>query len=181
MSSDAFTVIAPQRCGVRRIALQPGIVAFLILLCSAREGAAQAHCYTYESPGVELTGTLLRRVYPGPPNYESIKAGDRPDTLWVLRLDQSLCLNASQRFAATSQVREVQLLVNETNHRDMRRYLDRKTMFRGKLVGAELSRHHLPVVFWSQLIVVVVKDPDGLSEMEPAAIRRINQMDNLVR
>jgi len=129
----------------------------LVLLCATQTAGAQAHCFNYEADGVELTGTLMRRIFPGPPNYESIKAGDRADSVWVLRLRQSIRVNSLGVFAAQRRIGEVQLIVSEVDHRRMRTYLDHTVVFRGNLKGAEWGWHHLPVVFWAKPYIVVLK------------------------
>jgi hypothetical protein len=131
----------------------------LLLLIAGNIGA-QSHCYSYGADSVELIGVLARRVYPGPPNYESIKAGDYPDTVWVLRLNQSICTNASGVSKARQRVREVQLFVPEADQLRMRTMQDKPTMFRGKLRPAELGWHHLPIVFWAQLVLVDMRRSD---------------------
>lgn len=52
-------------------------------------------CYAYDRDTLSLTGVVIRRVYPGRPNYESVEAGDAPDTVYVLRIPKAVCLEAS--------------------------------------------------------------------------------------
>ena len=40
----------------------------------------------YEPATVELAGTIEQQTFPGPPNYESIAAGDKIEKGWYLRL-----------------------------------------------------------------------------------------------
>lgn len=44
----------------------------------------------YEPEVVELRGTLEIQTFPGPPNYESIKDGDKTETSWYLRLPNTI-------------------------------------------------------------------------------------------
>ncbi len=39
--------------------------------------AAQGDCLSYEPTEVRLTGTISRKTFPGPPNYQSIRKGDK--------------------------------------------------------------------------------------------------------
>lgn len=126
------------------------------LLCGS-PAEAQSHCLDYEAKDLELRGRLARKVFPGPPNYESIKRGDQPDTIWMLRLDRAICVNRRGEFLAQSRVREVQLIPSEHDVHNLRIYLDRQVLFRGTLRGAEQGWHHLPVVFWAQLRMVDVR------------------------
>jgi hypothetical protein len=38
-------------------------------------------CLSYEPAVVTLSGTLVRKTFPGPPNYKSVKKGDKPEKL----------------------------------------------------------------------------------------------------
>jgi hypothetical protein len=46
--------------------------------------------YFYQPEKVTLSGKLFLKTFPGPPNYESIKKGDRPETGWYLKLDKKI-------------------------------------------------------------------------------------------
>ncbi|MBI5888124.1 MAG: hypothetical protein HZB82_05355 [Deltaproteobacteria bacterium] len=54
-----------------------GLIAFT--------GDAQAEeCLSYWPAKVRLTGTIVEKTFPGPPEFESIEKGDRPETRWIL-------------------------------------------------------------------------------------------------
>ena len=100
---------------------------------------------------MRLAGRLARRVYPGPPNYESVAAGDAPDTVLVLRLDRPACTRASREFAARAGVREVQLLVSRSEFERAGHMLGQRVVLRGTLEGAVWGWHHLPVLLATRL------------------------------
>lgn len=54
-----------------------------LLLLTATAGGQQPTCLAYEADTVSPSGRLGRRVYPGRPNYESLRAGDQPDTVFA--------------------------------------------------------------------------------------------------
>lgn len=54
-------------------------------------------CLAYGPSLVTLKGVLTRRTFPGPPNYESIRKGDRPETYWLIELAQPICVNADPK------------------------------------------------------------------------------------
>src|SRR5690242_10973548 len=69
--------------------------SFLVLIAVgvpalARPGVADS-CYHYRPAPVSLTGRLIRRTLPGPPNYQSIARGDRPQVADLLILDAPIC------------------------------------------------------------------------------------------
>ncbi|HEY5234249.1 MAG TPA: DUF4431 domain-containing protein [Verrucomicrobiae bacterium] len=37
---------------------------------------------------VQVCGHIIRQTFPGPPNYESVAAGDEPLNYWILATDQ---------------------------------------------------------------------------------------------
>lgn len=72
-------------------------VITLILTNSAMgQSTPQSLRLSYEPAIVTLSGTLVRKTFPGPPNYESVKKGDRPETSWFLDLQESVCVNTSK-------------------------------------------------------------------------------------
>ncbi len=122
-----------------------------LLLLAAAAGGQQPTCLAYEADTVSLSGRLVRRVYPGRPNYESIRAGDEPDTVFVLRLRKPICLTQSGIYEAKSDVREIQLFLTEEDAGRARKLIGRDIELSGVLRGAEWGWHHLPVVFWAKL------------------------------
>jgi hypothetical protein len=120
----------------------------LALLAHADTAEAQAaRCLRYDRDTVALSGRVERRIYPGRPNYESIRDGDQPDTVYVLRLSAPLCTMASPDFEARTHVREVQLYFDREDVAGVRALRGRSTMLRGTLTGAVWGWHHLPVLF----------------------------------
>ncbi len=38
-----------------------------------------------------VRGRILKEIYPGPPNYESVKNGDKPMKYWFLKTERPIC------------------------------------------------------------------------------------------
>jgi len=100
---------------------------------------------------VQLIGTLERKTFPGPPEYESIAAGDLPETVWLLKLDQPACVAADPGDAsginrAVPAVKEVQLLLTEDQYRVYARWIGVHAVLKGKLFGAATGHHRTPVL-----------------------------------
>ena len=68
------------------------VTAILVLLLQT---SANANCLSYNAP-VTLTGTIAIQTFPGPPNYENIKNGDKPDSCWIMHLREPICVIAAQ-------------------------------------------------------------------------------------
>lgn len=100
---------------------------------------------------VELAGVLARRTYPGPPNYESVARGARPETTWLLRLDRPACVAADASDTtgfnvAVASVREVQLAVTPEQFRRYRGRVGQRVALSGALFGAHTGHHRTPVL-----------------------------------
>ena len=112
--------------------------------------AAHAQCLIYTAR-VRVEGTLERKLYPGPPEFESIAAGDAPEAVWLLRLDTPMCVAAdsgdgSGINAAVTGVDRIQLVLTETQYRAYAPLMGRRTVLTGKLFGAMTAHHRTPVL-----------------------------------
>ena len=89
-------------------------------------------CLQYEV--VTLTGTVIRHVYPGPPDYESVSKGDEPRTIWVLLLDYGICVvDSDPRYPREYYEREVQLLWGSGHYKQHTHLLGKKVIASGEL------------------------------------------------
>lgn len=63
-------------------------------------------CLKYEPEMVTLTGTVIVKRFPGPPEYSSIEAGDRTETVTIIKLDRPICVNADSASAVNTEAEE---------------------------------------------------------------------------
>ena len=117
------------------------IAAWLSALLVA--GPVAAQCLEYEPKVVNLSGTVARETHPGRPDYESIANGDKPETIWVLKLKVPICVLA----AANEDVREdnqteIQLVLDQEQYRKYRGLLGQKVTVTGKLFHSHTGHHH---------------------------------------
>jgi len=86
--------------------------------------ATQTQCLSYGPTVVSLTGALVRKTFPGPPNYESVKKGDRPETNWFLDLGEGVCVNESKNEPDLNPqqtgIHEIQLVVKPEQYGNTR-------------------------------------------------------------
>ncbi len=108
---------------------------------------ARAECLGYEPADVSLTGKIVSRTYPGPPNYESIAGGDSAETAIILVLAEPICVAGhparelnSEGF---SEVRELQLV---PSGQDLRGLLGRRAEVRGTLFSGHTAHHRTRVL-----------------------------------
>jgi hypothetical protein len=110
-----------------------------------------SNCLTYEPVTVELTGTILRKTFPGAPNYESIAKGDAPEVEWLLMLSSPVCVNADAAdpdiYPARRNVREIQLAFPDAKTYERQKNLVGKSVTaKGTLFGSHTGHHHTAVV-----------------------------------
>lgn len=130
------------------------IASSLLILGSATAGlgqtTARAHCLSYEPSVVKLTGTLFRKTYPGPPNYEDVRRGDRPETSWFLKLSKPACVNADKEQPdlnpAHENIRTVQLVIPAEFYKKYKHLVGLRVIATGTLYGEFTGHHHTPVL-----------------------------------
>ena len=106
-------------------------------------------CLSYAPAEVTLTGTLHSRVFPGPPNYESIRKGDQKETAVILTLVKPACTVGNDGFGGPeSDIRDVQLVITKDEHWKIIRTLKRKRVrITGTLFHAHTGHHRTKVLF----------------------------------
>jgi hypothetical protein len=98
------------------VRIESGVLMAAALVAAAlpASGPARAdECLRYEPEVVRLHGQLRLTVFPGPPHYRSLDAGDQPETVWLLALDRPACIDPIADDAwniAQSDVRLVQII-----------------------------------------------------------------------
>lgn len=79
-------------------------------------GSPPAKTLSYSSTKNVLRGTVVTKVFPGPPNFESIEQGDRPLEPYILILETPVDVAADENDEinqAVENVEEVQLVFSE--------------------------------------------------------------------
>jgi len=104
--------------------------AILSLVCLAAVANAQLD----ERP-IRAVGIVSLEVFPGRPNYESIKEGDEPEKEWILTVASE---ERNERF---------QLVVidgREQKDSMLRRCIGKKVAVEGSIWEAHTGHHHTP-------------------------------------
>jgi hypothetical protein len=123
-------------------------------------------CLAYEPVSVELTGTILRKTFPGPPNYESVARGDTPEVHWLLELSSPICMTADAAdpdiYPARRDIREIQLAFPDAKTYERQKNLVGKSVIaKGTLFGSHTGHHHTAIVLTvSTLSKAEVKSPN---------------------
>src|SRR5712691_8483854 len=117
------------------------VSSFVVLVAagahaSARPGVADS-CYHYRPAPVSLTGRLIQRTLPGPPNYQSIKRGDRPQVVDLLILEAPICTIADYKDSPNTDAFQgqdtVQVRRAEATWREVRRLSGGRVVVTGAL------------------------------------------------
>ncbi|MBN2317476.1 MAG: DUF4431 domain-containing protein [Acidobacteria bacterium] len=123
-------------------------ILFIIgLLYSVSLNVAVAQCLEYEPNVVNLSGTLIRETYPGPPDFENVSKGDEPETIWVLQLKDAVCVFASDEINVREDgVKEVQLILKPEQYRQYRNLLGQQVQVTGTLFRSHTGHHYKPLL-----------------------------------
>jgi len=116
---------------------------------AAWSGVADS-CYHYRPAPVSLTGRLIQRTLPGPPNYQSIARGDRPQVVDLLILEASICTIPDYKDSPNTDAFQgqdtVQVRRAEATWREVRRLSGRRVVVTGTLAEWALGPDRTPVV-----------------------------------
>ena len=120
----------------------------LLTLSSALPSAAAlAECLRFEPAEVELSGTLAARVFPGPPNYESVVAGDRAERAFILTLTRAICVDADPQSEINGEsqagIQEIHIWWPDG---DLAVLVGKRVVVRGRLSTAVTGHHRTPVI-----------------------------------
>jgi hypothetical protein len=124
--------------------------AMLFLFCAALglpAKAAEETCLKYEPTTIELTGTIKPVTFPGPPNYRSVKEGDKPERYWILYLPKPICVDGDPNNninEAEKNIKSLQLIINDYDK--YRSLLGQKVTVKGELTHAITGHHHTNVL-----------------------------------
>lgn len=115
------------------------------LIAACVPGCVAAHCLEYGANS--LSGTLVRQTYPGPPDYKSVTSGDQPVVIWVVVLDQAICVvDSNRRLPKESYQREVQVVLEAAQYEQYRNLLGKKVTVTGTLLHGHADYKWLLIV-----------------------------------
>ena len=125
------------------------LITPLLLLVGFCASASGQKCLEY-GPTVSLTGTLRSQVFPGPPNYESIKRGDRKETAIILTLVARACTTGNDPQGVDvpeTGLREMQLVVTKDAYwKTVRRLMGKRAIVTGTLFHAHTGHQRTKVL-----------------------------------
>lgn len=122
-------------------------IALALALLAALPAAAGARCLRYDPDVVTLSGELNARRVPGPPDYRNIARGDYPEDIYVLVLDQPVCVigdpTSRRNSRSYGSIAEIQLVPTDDVESALAGKVIRAT---GYLITAQSGHHRTPVL-----------------------------------
>jgi len=129
---------------------QAQLALFVLLFFGMAARVEAQKCLPYWPTAVTLVGTLYSKSFPGPPNYESIRHGDRKEGALLLKLDAPACTTGNGRVEEGSftNLREMQLVVfdNDEHWKTVHRRMGKRVVVTGTLFGAHTGHHRTKVL-----------------------------------
>ena len=126
------------------------VVALLSPVWVSAHSEPAGDCLTYGPTIVTLEGTLVRKTFPGPPNYESIPNGDKPETYWLIRLNAPLCVREDPKDPDVNReqkdLRLIQLVIDPSFYSSHSNLIEKKVLATGTLFGGASGHHHTTVL-----------------------------------
>jgi hypothetical protein len=126
------------------------MLAGLVAVTAAPAHADPGACLRFEPVVSTIVGRLTRKTLPGPPNYESIAAGDAPETYWFVTPPKPLCVSGTpgdaHDAADVTGVSAVQLIVRHGEYTASADLIGHRVRVTGTLSAAITGHHHTPVV-----------------------------------
>jgi len=105
------------------------VIALVDVMAPA--AALEYSCLQYGP--IDIAGTIVRHTYAGPPDYESVTKGDEPRTVWVLQLDERICVEANRRYPREVIQLEIELALTPEQYRQYRDLLGQRVRVTGQL------------------------------------------------
>ena len=138
-----------------KASLATAVIIAMLLVFADAQGAP---CLRYGRV-VQLVGTLQEHIYPGPPNFASVKAGDRPLKYFRLSLAAPVCATAqptSVQYVSESNVSFVQLVLDQPGYESydkLRPALGKVVTLKGKLFSPIDAFHQEPLLMDNIVLV----------------------------
>ena len=131
--------------------LTNGAVAALLGMAGLAGQADASACDRFRfGDEVVLSGKVVTKIYPGPPNYQNVSAGDAAETVRILKLKKPVCVDTNSQQPEDQpalHVRVVQLVFDADVSRPGRSEVSSKNVsVTGSLFHAQTGHHHTAVL-----------------------------------
>lgn len=129
-------------------------------------------CIDLEDQGeITLAGKLTTQLFAGPPNYESIAAGDSEERAFILELSDRICVEDTAGFTDPG-VRFDRVHVTANSEEDLvllRSAVGRDVTVTGEGMGAHTGHHRAPLVLFMGEISIEGVRQESRTDQNPDA------------
>ncbi|MGA3302138.1 MAG: hypothetical protein ABSC72_02495 [Methylovirgula sp.] len=129
------------------------LLIFLVPIPVSMNGVARADSPCAIDVGkpetLKLSGMLSHKIFPGPPNYENTRKGDRPEPAYILTLDKPVCASGisvgkDKPLVSTEPFSTIHLLFdgNKDIARELKRLVGKRVTVQGENGDEAFTGHH---------------------------------------
>ena len=124
------------------------LVALAVLGALPLAGAAQAACLDLaKGAPLQLEGLLAYHIFPGPPDYEDVSAGDEPEHVYILHLRQAVCAEGDDFIDPSTRISQVHLVSTDETQSPMRSLIGADVVVTlADPYGAHTAHHRAPLI-----------------------------------
>ncbi len=103
-----------------------------------------------------VSGKLTAQLFAGPPNYESIAAGDAEERVLILELHSQMCADDNGEFADSATTFDrVQVSSSDPGLlKVLNAAIGRQVTISGRAFGAHTGHHHAPLVLFADKVII---------------------------
>lgn len=130
---------------------QVKILALALLAAHLCVAKGREKWLEYEPRIVTLTGKIVSKIFPGPPNYEDFKKGDKPERVFLLILDSPISVRAKPSnptlYPTERNVREVQLWgYHPQTYKQLLQMVGKRVVVTGRLSHSTTGHHRTRIL-----------------------------------
>jgi len=137
-----------------RATLLSFVLALVSILFVANEPGLANPCLDITQPhSFRFKGVLTHKVFPGPPNYQDVRKGDKPESAYILQLAKPICVSGDEFVDPNAQIERIQIFPQYADTKDealwraLRNLVGRSVVVEGKEpFGAQTGHHHAPLL-----------------------------------
>ena len=127
-----------------------------IFLSQSFAATSKEKVYLFEPTVTTLRGTLQTKDFPGPPNYEDVRKGDKVEGAWLLKLPKPITVFYDYKDGDPTSINEtetsvkvVQLVTSEKKvFKILRESLGREIECNGTLFHRHTGHHHTKILMY---------------------------------
>ena len=118
----------------------------LAVVSVAPVAAQERPCMDVTQATVSFTGVLTHKVFPGSPNFESVRKGDKPEPTYILQLRKRICVSGDKFIDKDREIDRIQVFPAEPEDKaiwsELKKAIGRTVTVEGSGAFGEFNGHH---------------------------------------